>query len=108
MYKNKAEMEDRNKTTLKSVVHFCRCRVVFMHSFVSALFLYLFRPMNFTETFSVVQKAAILILTNDYMEYTAGMSHYIILCNATANWNSGANYNCSQLIKWYLRWTTLV
>ena len=39
-----------------SGVYFCRCRVVFWHSFISALFLYFFQPhpylkSSFTETF---------------------------------------------------------
>ena len=39
-------------------VYFCRCRVVFLHSFISALFLYSFQvhpylKWSFTETFSL-------------------------------------------------------
>ena len=42
-----------------SAVYFCRCRVVFLHSFISALFLYFFQlhpylKSSFTETFSLV------------------------------------------------------
>ena len=45
--REKLQKQGRDEITQEdyptSVVHFCRCRVVFLRSFISALFLYFFQ-----------------------------------------------------------------
>ena len=41
--RNTVEMKERKKTTLHLLHIFCRCRVVLLHSFISALFLSFFQ-----------------------------------------------------------------
>ena len=55
-YRNKAEMKERKKTTLHLQKIHTRYRVVFLRSFISALFLYFFQlhpylKSSFTESF---------------------------------------------------------
>ena len=59
----KVQKQGRDERTQEdyraSAVYFCRCTVVFLHSFISALFLYFFQlhpyvKSSFTETFSLV------------------------------------------------------
>ena len=60
MEPKKVQKQGRDERTQEdyptSGVYFCRCRVVFLRSFISALFLYFFRlhpylKSSFTETF---------------------------------------------------------
>ena len=60
MEPKKVQKQGRDERTQEdyptSSVYFCRCKVVFLRSFISALFLYFFRlhpylKSSFTETF---------------------------------------------------------
>ena len=55
-YRKKAVVKERKKTTLHLLCIFCRCRVVLLRCFISALFLYFFKvhpysKWSFSETF---------------------------------------------------------
>ena len=57
--RNKAEIKDCKKTALHLLCIFCRCQVVFLHSFIAALFLYLFQVHPYLK--SSTQKHFFLI-----------------------------------------------